>query len=78
MLGGNDMNVFGSATQGKNTEKKTVSETFLTGHGWPFVPRQRRTGHRRTKQRVKPSSPCYFAGFLCCIRLQFGTTSRKP
>ena len=37
MLGGNDMNVFGSATQGKNTEKKAVAETFLGGHGSPFV-----------------------------------------
>ncbi len=37
MLGGNDMNVFGSATQGKSTEKKTVAETFLAGHGSPFV-----------------------------------------
>jgi pyruvate-ferredoxin/flavodoxin oxidoreductase len=31
------MNVFGTATQGKNTEKKTVAETFLAGHGSPFV-----------------------------------------
>src|ERR1700728_3043068 len=37
MLGGNDMNVFGAATQGKDTEKKTVAETFLAGHGSPFV-----------------------------------------
>src|SRR5262249_40203625 len=37
MLGGNDMNVFGAATQGKNIEKKTVAETFLAGHGSPFV-----------------------------------------
>jgi pyruvate-ferredoxin/flavodoxin oxidoreductase len=37
MLGGNDMNMFGSATQGKNHEKKTVAETFLAGHGSPFV-----------------------------------------
>ena len=37
MLGGNDMNVFGTATQGKNIEKKTVAETFLAGHGSPFV-----------------------------------------
>ncbi len=37
MLGGSDMNVFGEATQGKNTEKKTVAETFLAGHGSPFV-----------------------------------------
>ncbi|MGD0800564.1 MAG: 2-oxoacid:acceptor oxidoreductase family protein [Terracidiphilus sp.] len=37
MLGGSDMNVFGAATQGKNTEKKTVAETFLAGHGSPFV-----------------------------------------
>jgi pyruvate-ferredoxin/flavodoxin oxidoreductase len=31
------MNVFGTATQGKNTEKKTVAETFLAGHGSPFI-----------------------------------------
>jgi pyruvate-ferredoxin/flavodoxin oxidoreductase len=37
MPGGSDMNVFGAATQGKNTEKKTVAETFLAGHGSPFV-----------------------------------------
>jgi pyruvate-ferredoxin/flavodoxin oxidoreductase len=37
MLGGNDMNVYGPATQGKNTEKKTVAETFLAGHGSPFI-----------------------------------------
>jgi pyruvate-ferredoxin/flavodoxin oxidoreductase len=37
MLGGNDMNVFGAATQDKNVEKKTVAETFLAGHGSPFV-----------------------------------------
>ncbi|WP_420237341.1 2-oxoacid:acceptor oxidoreductase family protein [Telmatobacter bradus] len=37
MLGGGDMNVFGPATQGKATEKKTVAETFLSGHGSPFV-----------------------------------------
>ncbi|QQS45355.1 MAG: 2-oxoacid:acceptor oxidoreductase family protein [Acidobacteriota bacterium] len=37
MLGGNDMNVFGAASQGKNIEKKTVAETFLAGHGSPYV-----------------------------------------
>ena len=37
MLGGSDMNAFGSATQGKSVEKKTVAETFLAGHGSPFV-----------------------------------------
>jgi pyruvate-ferredoxin/flavodoxin oxidoreductase len=37
MLGGNDMNMFGTATQGKNVEKKTVAETFLAGHGSPFL-----------------------------------------
>jgi pyruvate-ferredoxin/flavodoxin oxidoreductase len=37
MLGGNDMNIFGAASQGKNIEKKTVAETFLAGHGSPFV-----------------------------------------
>jgi pyruvate-ferredoxin/flavodoxin oxidoreductase len=37
MLGGSDMNAFGAASQGKNVEKKTVAETFLAGHGSPFV-----------------------------------------
>ena len=37
MLGGSDMNSFGAASQGKVTEKKTVAETFLAGHGSPFV-----------------------------------------
>ncbi len=37
MLGGGDMNSFGAATQGKNNEKKTVAETFLAGHGSPFI-----------------------------------------
>lgn len=37
MLGGGDMNSFGAATQGKAVEKKTVAETFLAGHGSPFV-----------------------------------------
>ena len=37
MLGGGDMNWFGAASQGKIIEKKTVAETFLAGHGSPFV-----------------------------------------
>ena len=37
MLGGGDMNSFGAASQGKCIEKKTVAETFLAGHGSPFV-----------------------------------------
>jgi pyruvate-ferredoxin/flavodoxin oxidoreductase len=37
MLGGSDMNRYGNATQGKAHEKKTVAETFLAGHGSPFV-----------------------------------------
>jgi len=37
MPGGSDMNVFGAATEGKTAEKKTVAESFLAGHGSPFV-----------------------------------------
>ena len=37
MLGGFDMNQMGAATQGKLVEKKNVAETFLSGHGSPFV-----------------------------------------
>ncbi|MCP3962523.1 MAG: oxidoreductase, partial [bacterium] len=37
MLGGYDMNQLGAATQGKYTEKKGLAETFISGHGSPFV-----------------------------------------
>ncbi|MCP3913283.1 MAG: oxidoreductase [Actinomycetia bacterium] len=37
MPGGGDMNQFGHASQGKLTEKKGVAESFLGGHGSPFV-----------------------------------------
>ncbi|RLE11860.1 MAG: oxidoreductase, partial [Actinobacteria bacterium] len=37
MLGGGDMNQFGVASQGKLTEKKSVSESFLGGHGSAYV-----------------------------------------
>jgi len=37
MTGGFDMNQIGAATQGKLTEKKSVSETMTVGHGSPYV-----------------------------------------
>ena len=37
MPGGGDMNQFGHASQGKLTEKKGVAESFMGGHGSPFV-----------------------------------------
>lgn len=37
MPGGGDMNQFGPASEGKLTEKKGVAETFISGHGSPFV-----------------------------------------
>ena len=37
MPGGFDMNQFGAATQGKHTEHKSVAESFLSGHGSPYV-----------------------------------------
>jgi pyruvate-ferredoxin/flavodoxin oxidoreductase len=37
MLGGYDMNQFGTASQGKLIEKKSVAEAFTSGHGSPFV-----------------------------------------
>jgi pyruvate-ferredoxin/flavodoxin oxidoreductase len=37
MTGGFDMNQAGAASEGKLTEKKSVCETFLGGHGSPFV-----------------------------------------
>lgn len=37
MLGGYDMNQFGTASQGKLIEKKSVAEAFTSGHGSPYV-----------------------------------------
>jgi pyruvate-ferredoxin/flavodoxin oxidoreductase len=37
MLGGYDMNQFGTASQGKLIEKKSVAEAMTSGHGSPFV-----------------------------------------
>jgi len=37
MPGGFDMNQFGVASEGKQTERKSVAEAFLGGHGSPFV-----------------------------------------
>ena len=37
MAGGFDMNQLGAATQGKLTEKKSVSEILTVGHGSPYV-----------------------------------------
>jgi pyruvate-ferredoxin/flavodoxin oxidoreductase len=37
LTGGFDMNQIGAATQGKLTERKSVAETFTSGHGSPFV-----------------------------------------
>ncbi len=37
MTGGFDMNQFGAASQGKHTERKSVAETFISGHGSPYV-----------------------------------------
>ncbi len=37
MLGGSDMNQFGAASQGKIVERKSVAQSFVGGHGSPFV-----------------------------------------
>ncbi|MBT8038358.1 MAG: 2-oxoacid:acceptor oxidoreductase family protein [Verrucomicrobiae bacterium] len=37
MPGGYDMNQFGSSTQGKMTERKSVADILTTGHGSPYV-----------------------------------------
>ncbi len=37
MLGGGDMNSFGTFSQGKLTEKKNVAESLISGHGSPYV-----------------------------------------
>ncbi|MDE0593667.1 MAG: 2-oxoacid:acceptor oxidoreductase family protein [Roseibacillus sp.] len=37
MLGGYDMNQYGRASQGKLTEKKSVSEILTSGHGSPYI-----------------------------------------
>ena len=37
MTGGFDMNQFGANSEGKMIEKKSVAETFIGGHGSPYV-----------------------------------------
>ena len=37
MTGGFDMNQFGAASEGKQTERKSVAEAFLGGHGSPYI-----------------------------------------
>jgi pyruvate-ferredoxin/flavodoxin oxidoreductase len=37
MTGGFDMNQFGAASEGKQTERKSVAEALLGGHGSPFI-----------------------------------------
>ena len=37
ITGGFDMNQIGAATQGKLTEKKSLAEIFMAGHGSPFI-----------------------------------------
>lgn len=37
MTGGFDMNQAGAASEGKLTEKKSVAESFLGGHGSPYI-----------------------------------------
>ncbi len=37
MTGGFDMNQIGAATEGKTTEKKSVAEILIAGHGSPYV-----------------------------------------
>jgi pyruvate-ferredoxin/flavodoxin oxidoreductase len=37
LAGGFDMNQVGDATQGKLTERKSVAETFMNGHGSPYI-----------------------------------------
>lgn len=39
MPGGFDFNQFGAATEGKLTEMKSIAESFMGGHGSPFVAR---------------------------------------
>ena len=53
-MSGNDMNVFGTATEGKTIEKKTVAETFLAGHGSPLVAQ---VSLANTKVSGAPSTP---------------------
>ncbi len=39
MPGGFDFNQFGAATEGKLTEMKSIAESFMGGHGSPFIAR---------------------------------------
>ena len=67
MLGGGDMNSFGAATQGKAVEKKTVAETFLAGHGSPFVSQISIANAPKFFRAILDSLEYRGTGFLQCF-----------
>ena len=67
MLGGSDMNSFGAATQGKAVEKKTVAETFLAGHGSPFVSQISIANAPKFFRAILDSLEYRGTGFLQCF-----------
>ena len=62
--GGFDMNQFGDATQGKNTEKKSLAEIFTVGHGSPFVAQVSMANAPRLYQAILDALDYRGAAFL--------------
>lgn len=61
------MNSFGAATQGKAVEKKTVAETFLAGHGSPFVSQISIANAPKFFRAILDSLEYRGTGFLQCF-----------
>ncbi len=67
MPGGSDMNVFGAATEGKTVEKKTVAESFLAGHGSPFIAQISMANAPKLYRAVLDALSYRGAAFLQCF-----------
>ncbi len=70
MTGGFDMNQYGAASEGKLTEKKSVAEIFLGGHGSPFVAQASManpaTFYKAIVDGLCYRGTCYIQAFTTC------------
>jgi len=67
MLGGGDMNSFGTFSQGKLTEKKNVAETFISGHGSPYVAQVSMANSARLFKSILDALAYRGTSFLQCF-----------
>ncbi len=70
MPGGFDFNQFGAATEGKLTEMKSIAESFMGGHGSPFLARvsmaNSGTFYKALLDGLTYRGTAYFEAFTAC------------